>query len=103
MRQLKRIFQLMQSKGQYRPRWSFEVLDALMRMVEDNGAVIKLLLKRRAPTMGHVARVHRVNLDWLLDLGFLDPCIYCLYIETSKQLADILTKSHFTRETWISL
>ena len=46
---------------------------AKMTILEDNDAVIKLLLKRRAPSMGHVARTHRVNLDWLLERAINDP------------------------------
>ena len=34
---------------------------------EDNGAVIKLIIKGRSPTMRHVSRTHRVSLDWLFD------------------------------------
>ena len=53
--------------------------------------------------MAHIARTHRCNLDWLLERSIRDPCIFCRYIETSQQLADILTKSHFSVSTWLSL
>ena len=59
-------------------------------MVED--MVIKMLKKGRAPAMAHVARTHRVNLDWLLERSFVDPCVLGRYIDTASQLADILTK-----------
>lgn len=73
-------------------------------MVEDNDAVIKCLKKGRAPSMQHVARTHRVNLDWLLERSFIDPCIYCRYIlDTKAQLADILTKSQFSSFDWCNL
>ena len=66
--------------------------DTRLIMVEDNDAVIKMLKKGRAPAMAHVARTHRVNLDWLLERSFIDPCVHGRYIDTASQLADILTK-----------
>ena len=40
---------------------------ALLTILEDNDAVIKMTIKGRSPTMRHLARTHRVNLDWLLE------------------------------------
>ena len=51
-------------------------------MCEDNDAVIKMLRKGRAPMMAHVARTHRVNLDWLLERSYTDPNVYCRYVDT---------------------
>ena len=31
---------------------------------EDSDAVIKMIIKGRSPTMRHVSRTHRVNVDW---------------------------------------
>ena len=42
-------------------------------IVEDNEAVIKMIIKGRSPTMRHVSRIHRVALDWLFDRINLDP------------------------------
>ena len=53
--------------------------------------------------MAHVARTHRVNLDWLLERSFTDPCIFCRYIDTKAQLADTLTKPQFSAADWCSL
>ena len=50
--------------------------------------------------MRHVSRTHRVALDWLFDRIKLDPKIQIKYIDTKKQLADILTKGNFTRDEW---
>ena len=69
-------------------------------MFEDNEAVIKMIIKGRSPTMRHVSRTHRVALDWLFDRINLDPKIQIKYIDTKNQLADILTKSNFTRDEW---
>ena len=71
---------------------------ALLYVFEDNEAVIKMIIKGRSPTMRHVSRTHRVALDWLFDRINLDPKIQIKYIDTKKQLANMLTKgnSHVT-------
>ena len=46
---------------------------AMLYVVEDNEAVIKMIIKGRSPTMRHVSRTHRVALDWLFDRINLDP------------------------------
>ena len=71
---------------------------AMLYVFEDNEAVIKMIVKGRSPTMRHVARTHRVALDWLFDRINLDQKNRIRYIETRHQLADILTKGNFT--TW---
>ena len=38
--------------------------EALLYVFEDNEAVIKMIIKRKSPTMRHVSRTHRVALDW---------------------------------------
>ena len=77
-----------------------EALLYLLYVFEDNEAVIKMIIKGRSPTMRHVSRTHRVALDWLFDRINLDPKIQIKYIDTKKQLADILTKGNFTRDEW---
>ena len=74
--------------------------EALLRIFEDNEAVIKMIIKGRSPTMRHVSRTHGVALDWLFDRIKLDPKIQIKYIDTKNQLADILTKGNFTRDEW---
>ena len=37
--------------------------DALLYIFEDHGAVIKMIINGRGPTMRHVSRTHRVALD----------------------------------------
>ena len=74
--------------------------EALLYVFEDNEAVIKMIIKGRSPTMRHVSRTHRVDLDWLFDGINLDPKIQIKYIDTKNQLADILTKGNFTRDEW---
>ena len=74
--------------------------EALLYVFEDNEAVIKMIIKGRSPTMRHVSRTHRVAFDWLFDRVNLDPNIQIKYIDTKNQLADILTKTNFTRDEW---
>ena len=58
----------------------------MLYVLEDNEAVIKMIIKGRSPTMRHVLRT-RVSLDWLFDR-----------INLSKhQIADN-EKRHFTRD-----
>ena len=40
---------------------------AQLFLFEDNEAVIKMCLKGRSPTPGHISRTHRVDLDWLIE------------------------------------
>ena len=52
--------------------------------------------------MRHVSRTHRVSIDWLFDrINY--PKIQIRYIDTKHQIADILTKGHFTRDEWNNL
>ena len=74
--------------------------EALLYVFEDNEAVIKMIIKGRSPTMRHVSRTHRVDLDWLFDRINLDPKIQIKYIDTKNQLADIFTKGNFTSDEW---
>ena len=66
--------------------------EALLYMIEDSEAVIKMIIKGRSPTMRHVSRTHRVALDWLFDRINLDSKIQVKYIDTKNQIAHILTK-----------
>jgi hypothetical protein len=70
---------------------------------EDNEAVIKMCIKSRAPQMRHVARTHRVDLDFLFERLREDPGIYIKYVGTKEQIADIFTKGSFTAEAWMKL
>ena len=76
---------------------------AMLCVFEDTEAVIKTITKGRSPTMRHVSRTHRVALDWLFDRINLDPKIQIRYIDSKRQLADMLTKGNFTRDEWNSL
>ena len=45
---------------------------ALLYILEDNEAVIKMIIKERSFTIRHVSRIHGVALDWLFDRINLD-------------------------------
>ena len=77
--------------------------NAMLCVLEDNEAVIKMIIKGRSPTVRHVSNTHRVALDWLFDRIYLDPNIQIRYIDAKHQLADMLTKGNFTREEWNNL
>ena len=69
---------------------------------EDNDAVIKMIIKGPRRSMRHISRI-RVNLDRLFDRINLDPGIQITCGNTSKQIADILTKGSSTRDRWTQL
>jgi hypothetical protein len=72
-------------------------------ILEDNDAVIKMVIKGRSPAMRHVARTHRIDLDWLFEQIREDKGIGIRYVNTKLQAADILTKGQFTTIQWKSL
>ena len=82
------------------PNTTHSDLSAMLYVLE---AVIKMIIKGPSPTMRHVSRTHRVALDWLFDRINLDPKIQIRFIDTTHQLADILTKGNFTRDEWNNL
>ena len=53
--------------------------------------------------MRHISRTHRVNLEWLLERINLNLGIQIKYVNTSQQIADILTKGSFSCERWTQL
>ena len=63
--------------------------ESQLYIFEDNEALIKMIIKGRSPTMRHVSRTHRVDLDRLLDRINLPPKINIKYVDTKNQLADM--------------
>ena len=53
-------------------------------VLEDNDAVIKMIVKGRTNRMRHVPRTHRIDLDWLFDVMREDPGLKLKYINTKK-------------------
>ena len=65
--------------------------ESQLYIFEDNEAVIKMIIKRRNPTMRHVSRTQRVALDWLIDRVNLEPQIQlklCWYQKPTRRRAD---------------
>ena len=48
--------------------------------------------------MRHVARSHRVNLDWLIERINRDPAVFMNFVGTKEQSADILIQGSCTAE-----
>ena len=53
--------------------------EALLYVLEDNEAVIQIIIEGRSPKMRRVSRTHRVALDWLFDRINLDSKIQIKY------------------------
>ena len=73
---------------------------------EDDEAAIKMIIKGRSPTVRHVSRTHRVELDWLFDRTNLDPQIQIKYVDTKNPTRKLLSKIRVLRtaqgiENWI--
>ena len=84
----------------WRPTEVLSQCDAELYIVEDNEAVIKMIIKGRSPMMRRVSRTYRVALDWLFDRINLDPKTQIKCVDTKNQLADFLAKGSFTRDEW---
>ena len=72
---------------------------ASLFVFEDNDVVIKV----GSPTRRHTSRTHRVNLDWFYDRMNVDSGIQIKYVNTSKQIADNLTRGSCSRDRWLQL
>ena len=55
--------------------------------VEDNDAVIKMVIKGRSPNLKHVPRTHRTNLDWLFERVRDDPAIFGRFVSGTQRSA----------------
>ena len=58
--------------------------ESQLYIFEDNEAVIKMIIKRRSPTMRLVSRAHRVALAWLYDMVNSEPKTQIKYVDTKK-------------------
>ena len=71
-------------------------------ILEDNEAVIKMIIEGRSPTMRHVSRTHRVALEWLCDRINLDPHNpnpICCWNQKPHSLT-FWPKGSFSRDEW---
>ena len=68
---------------------------AVLYVYETIEAAIKIIVKSRRPSVRHVTRIHRVDLDWLFERINHGCTISVKYNNTKDQIADILTKERF--------
>ena len=78
-------------------------VSAQLFIFEDSEAVIKMCVKGRSPTLRHISRTHRVDLDWLIERIKLDPGIKMKLVGANEQMADMLTKASSSIDKWRSL
>ena len=52
--------------------------------------------------MRHVSRTHRVCLDWTFEV-MQNPQVSLRYVNTSYQIADMMTKAITKKDVWIKL
>ena len=76
--------------------------NAKLVLLEDNDAVIKMIIKGRTHKLRYVPRMHRIDLDWLFGILRDDPGVFIKYVNTKEQCADIFTKGMFTKEQWMA-
>ena len=62
-----------------------------------------MCIKGRSPAMRHVARTHRIDLDWLWERMRTDPGVFIKYVGTKEQIADMFTKGSFSADQWGTL
>ena len=62
-----------------------------------------MIIKGRTNKMRHAPRTHRINLDWMFEVIQNDPGISIKYIDTKRQVADIVTKGNFTVQQVLEL
>jgi hypothetical protein len=63
-----------------------------LRILEDNEATIKVIKKGYSSKLRHLSRTQRVNIASIHE-SLLDPQVILQYVESSKQAADVFTKS----------
>jgi hypothetical protein len=67
--------------------------DIKVRIFEDNQAAITVVKKGFSKKLRYISRTHKVNISSLKEVCVTDQNSDLAYIETSKQAADIFTKS----------
>ena len=70
---------------------------------EDNEACIRIVVKGRSPSLRHINRTHRVDLDWVFERVKNDPGVSIKFCTTKEQMGDIFTKGSFTGTEWRAL
>ena len=92
------VYEILQEVDFVPPSFKLSTGNAKCVVFEDNDAVIKMTIKERAPMLRHVARMHRVDLDWLFERLKTDPGLSIKFIGTKEQMADMFTKGTHSPE-----
>ena len=75
---------------------------AQMYIIDDNDAVIRMLVKDRSLNLCRVAITHKVYPDWLFERISWDLVDSFRYVRANEQVADFFTDSSFTSAQWNS-
>ena len=76
-----------------------QMIKVPLLIMEDNEAVIEILLKGRSNALRHLHRSHRINIDWMYEF-IKQENIIIKYVNTKFQLADICTKAFSKADDW---
>ena len=80
----------------------FDVLlqrHCLMRVHEDNTAMIQVIRSGKNPTMRYLHRTHRVSVGWLHE-RFQQQFLDLVYEASQRMCADIYTKTFDNKDKW---
>ena len=64
----------------------------LLACQQDNSAVISIVAAGYSPKLRHLSKTQKIELGSVYE-AFQEPCTVLLYIQTTKQRADPLTKN----------
>ena len=76
---------------------------AQLFVVEDNEAVIQMIIQGRSSHTRCVSRTHRLNLEWLSDRVNMDLKISVTNVHSRQHIADMSTKGSLTSCKWNEL
>ena len=62
---------------------------ARLHIIEDNDAVIRMIVKGRSPNLSHMSRTHRFDKDWLYERINVDRPSSIRCVPTTEQLTDV--------------
>ena len=80
----------------------FERPCRMLKILEDNQSMMKIMSSGKHQTMRHVPRTHRVSIQWLHEV-FQEPFLSLEYVESCRQAADIFTKGFSNPEKWAAV
>ena len=80
----------------------FSVSPQLTRLylLEDNAAVIQMIMKGLSPSWRHGTRTHGVDLDWLFERTNLHHSVIFVKMRTNDHLVDFVHQGSFSSQHW---